>query len=145
MLTGKKLGEAIQQAIEKKAISKATLAREFQIKPPSISDWLKRGTIGKDKLPHLWAYFSDVVGPEHWGLEYFPALSPPGEEIKTFLRHQKNLQNSVLISEEKNGLLVELINLAHDIDDHGITELIGAARLLTKTRPRIKAKPPLSA
>ncbi|WP_144290856.1 S24 family peptidase [Vandammella animalimorsus] len=45
------------------------VAEHFGVKPPSVQDWLKRGVISKDKLPELWAYFSDVVGPEHWGLD----------------------------------------------------------------------------
>ncbi len=77
MLSGKELGLAIAQAIDKKlalgtARTKAEIARHFEIKPPSIHDWIKKGSISKDKLPELWKYFSDVVGPEHWGLEYFP-------------------------------------------------------------------------
>lgn len=77
MLSGKELGLAIEQAINKKlalgtARTKAEIARHFEIKPPSIHDWIKKGSISKDKLPELWKYFSDVVGPEHWGLEYFP-------------------------------------------------------------------------
>ena len=31
-------------------------------------DWVKKGSVSKDKLPDLWRYFSDVVGPSHWGL-----------------------------------------------------------------------------
>ncbi|EAX3299502.1 hypothetical protein JYN54_09705 [Salmonella enterica subsp. enterica serovar Muenchen] len=77
MLSGKELGLAIEQAINKKlalgtARTKAEIARHFEIKPPSIHDWIKKGSISKDKLPELWRYFSDVVGPEHWGLEDFP-------------------------------------------------------------------------
>lgn len=73
MLKGKELGKAIAQAIEKKlsqglAPSKVAIARHFGVKPPSIHDWIKKGSISKDKLPELWSYFSDVVGPEHWGL-----------------------------------------------------------------------------
>lgn len=44
------------------------MAEHFGVKPPSIQDWVKRGTVDKGKLPALWAYFADVVGPEHWGL-----------------------------------------------------------------------------
>ncbi|ECJ2932171.1 hypothetical protein FN906_11820 [Salmonella enterica subsp. enterica] len=91
MLSGKELGLAIAQAIDKKlalgtARTKAEIARHFEIKPPSIHDWIKKGSISKDKLPELWKYFSDVVGPEHWGLEYFPNQeaikhpAPPNEE-----------------------------------------------------------------
>lgn len=74
MLKGKELGKAIDIAINAKiagghARSKAEIAREFGVKPPSLVDWVKKGSISKDKLPKLWKYFSDVVGPDHWGLE----------------------------------------------------------------------------
>lgn len=77
MLTGKKLGEAIASAIQKKidsgaVKSKAEVARHFGIKPPSIHTWINNGTVSKDKLPELWNYFSDVVGPEHWGIPKLP-------------------------------------------------------------------------
>lgn len=78
MLKGKELGAAINRAIDLKiargaVASKADIARHFGIKPPSIHDWIKKGSIGKEKLPELWRYFSDVVGPEHWGLREFVA------------------------------------------------------------------------
>lgn len=77
MLSGIELGRAIEQAINKKisagsAKSKAEIARHFKIKAPSIHDWIKKGSISKEKLPELWNYFSDVVGPEHWGLNGYP-------------------------------------------------------------------------
>ncbi|MEV9065274.1 hypothetical protein AB0132_08105 [Klebsiella quasipneumoniae] len=77
MLSGKELGRAIEQAIDKKlsigsAKSKAEIERHFKIKPPSIHDWINKGSISKEKLPELWHYFSDVVGPEHWGLKGYP-------------------------------------------------------------------------
>ncbi|MDO5288519.1 MAG: S24 family peptidase [Pseudomonadota bacterium] len=73
MLTGTELGEALRKAIELKGVKKVDVANHFGVKPPSVQDWLKRGVIAKDKLPELWAYFSDVVGPEHWGLS---SISP---------------------------------------------------------------------
>lgn len=76
MLTGEELGRAIDAAIKKKGITKKAVAAHFGIAPPSIQDWVKRGTIDKDKLPKLWALFADVVGPEHWGLERYPTGSP---------------------------------------------------------------------
>lgn len=75
MLTGKELGQAIAAAIKKKGKPKAAIARHFGIKPPSISDWVKRGTIDKAKLEDLFSYFSDVVGPEHWGIKAGQALA----------------------------------------------------------------------
>ena len=68
MLTGEKLGQAIAEAIELKGVSKKEVAEHFEVRPPSIQDWVNRGTISKDKLPKLWSYFADVVQPAHWGL-----------------------------------------------------------------------------
>lgn len=76
MLTGKPLGSALAVAIEKKGVSRAQVARDFGIKGPSIYDWINHGRIGKQHLARMVAYFSDVVGPEHWGIEpslHFPA------------------------------------------------------------------------
>ncbi|MGL5949114.1 MAG: LexA family protein [Aeromonas sp.] len=78
MFSGEELGKAFLRAYElKKAAgavkSKTEVARHFGIKAPSIHDWIKKGSIGKEKLPILWEYFSDVVGPAHWGLSDWPA------------------------------------------------------------------------
>lgn len=69
MLTGHELGAAIRSAIEKKGVTKVAVAAHFGVKPPSVQDWMQRGTIAKEKLPTLWSYFADVAGPEHWGLK----------------------------------------------------------------------------
>lgn len=76
MLTGQDLGAAIESARKIKNVTKKALAEHMGVKPPSVIDWVKRGTIDKEKLAALWRYFSDVVGPEHWGLEAFPFQSP---------------------------------------------------------------------
>jgi phage repressor protein C with HTH and peptisase S24 domain len=73
MLKGKELGKAIEEAINLKIAagsvrSKAEIARHFGIQAPSIYDWIKKGSISKDKLPALWNYFSDVVTHDHWGI-----------------------------------------------------------------------------
>ncbi len=73
MLKGKELGAAIDKAIRLKLASgavktKTEIAAHFQIKAPSIYDWIKKGSISKDRLPELFNYFSDVVGPDHWGI-----------------------------------------------------------------------------
>lgn len=68
MLTGTDLGAAIEAARIAKGVSKKKLADDFSVKPPSIQGWVKNGRIDKSKLMDVIAYFSDVVGPEHWGL-----------------------------------------------------------------------------
>lgn len=78
MLNGKALGKAINAAISLKIASgaiksKADVARHFNIRPPSVEGWIKTGAIAKHRLPQLWLYFQDVVGPEHWGLD--PSLT----------------------------------------------------------------------
>lgn len=85
MLKGKEFGQAIDAAITLKiksggARSKAEIARHFKVQPPSLVDWVKKGSIAKERLPDLWAYFADVVGPEHWGMtarEWPAGLSSP--------------------------------------------------------------------
>ncbi|GJM05031.1 MAG: Cro/Cl family transcriptional regulator [marine bacterium B5-7] len=84
MLKGKELGKAIKEAINLKLAagtvkSKAEIARHFGIRPPSLHGWVNDGSIGKDKLPQLWEYFSDVVGPEHWGLSGVIINGKPGK------------------------------------------------------------------
>lgn len=69
MLTGPKLGAAIEAARKKKGVTKKALADEFGVSAPSVQDWVKRGTIDKDKLSRLWLFFQDVAGPDHWGLQ----------------------------------------------------------------------------
>ena len=68
MLTGPELGAAIEAARIAKGVSKKKLADDFQVKPPSVQGWVKNGRIDKSKLMDVIAYFSDVVGSEHWGL-----------------------------------------------------------------------------
>lgn len=68
MLTGKPLGKAIKLALEKATLSQADVAREFGIKPPSVSGWISTGRISKPHFEKLRQRLSKFVGPEHWGL-----------------------------------------------------------------------------
>ncbi|MDN7803136.1 hypothetical protein [Burkholderia gladioli] len=70
MLTGEQLGAAIEQARIKKGVTKVALATAMGVKPASVQDWVKFGRIAKERINDLVAYFSDVVGPEHWGLDF---------------------------------------------------------------------------
>lgn len=76
MLTGKALGEAVDEAIRLKGVSKMAVARHFKIKGPSIYDWINHGRVGKQHLTELFGYFSDVVGPEHWGISGLSSQPP---------------------------------------------------------------------
>ena len=68
MLTGPELGAAIEAARIKKNVPKNALAKVFGISAPSVNGWVATGRIDKSKLIEVIRYFSDVVGPEHWGL-----------------------------------------------------------------------------
>lgn len=73
MLNGKEFGKAIRRAVELKletgrVRTKAEIARHFEMAPASLFDWMNKGTVSKEKLPELWRYFSDVAGPDHWGI-----------------------------------------------------------------------------
>jgi transcriptional regulator with XRE-family HTH domain len=89
MLTGPALGQAIEAARIKKGLSKKALADYFGVKPPSIQDWVKRGTIDKEKLPRLWSLFADVVGPEHWGLSTYDPQAGSGAFLLAAIDHIK--------------------------------------------------------
>lgn len=111
MLTGPELGAAIDAARIAKGVSKKQLADDFQVKPPSVQGWVKNGRIDKSKLMDVIAYFSDVVGPEHWGLRpgfsyesipdvpsepaVDPALTSAADMVRAMLAKQgKNLSDS---------------------------------------------------
>lgn len=132
MLTGKELGEALRIAIERKSalkesrgegrLFKKDVALHFEVKPPSITDWIDHGRIGKQHLNKLVAYFSDVVGPHHWGIDVgarFTAVLPESEagtytsanvaregKESTVLTRSARLADQI-VSATKTGLLDE--------------------------------------
>ncbi len=129
MLNGKELGDAIQKAIELKTKSgsiqsKADVAKHFGIKTPSIYDWIKKGSISKDKLPELWSYFSDVVGPEHWGLASWPMSSSENRYLltKNDVRND-NLHNVPVVAEDPIGAISALLKIATPRGAKVLTEL----------------------
>ncbi|WP_422649064.1 helix-turn-helix domain-containing protein [Cupriavidus sp. H18C1] len=81
MLTGEKLGAAIEQAREKKGVSKKALADAMGVKPASVQDWVRYGRIAKERINDLVAYFADVVGPEHWGARFPLSQAQPTGHI----------------------------------------------------------------
>ena len=87
MLKGKEFGAAIGEAIQRKmdnesVHSKAEVARHFGVTPQAVSEWVRKGSFSKDKLPELWRFFADVAGPDHWGLtaSEWPAGLPAGPD-----------------------------------------------------------------
>lgn len=95
MLTGFDLGRAIELARIRKGVSKAHLAAQFEVKPPSVQTWIKFGRIDKGKLFALMEYFSDVVGPDHWGI-------PQSEAEKVY--------STPLLSQLKEAIVEGLLN-----------------------------------
>lgn len=122
MLTGKKLGLAIREAIELKlaaggAKTKKEIADHFGVKPPSLHDWIERGTIGKDKLIEMFGYFSDVVEPSHWGLSNSFQVASLEIEEGTEQRQKKlsaNLKNN-----DKTEIHLEQFDTGGDMG-HGV-------------------------
>lgn len=68
MLSGKPLGLAIKEAMRLKGVTQKAVADKFGIKQPSVSSWTRTGRVDKEHLDDLFDYFSDVVGPTHWGI-----------------------------------------------------------------------------
>jgi len=128
MLTGKELGAAIASAIRMKGVKKAHVAKHFGIKPPSISDWINRGTIDKAKLEKLFAYFSDVVGPAHWGLS--------GDSISMLREPSETYPINVTPFPVENPLRRELMVIADRMSDRALQVLIYEAEKIDKAYPR---------
>jgi len=137
MYTGKQLGEAIRIAIDRKlaqGVRKKDIAAHFQIKEPSIADWIKKGSIDKEKLPRLWRYFADVAGLEHWGftatdfecfgLSRQPRAADGGAAPYVKLRDKR---------------IEALLAAADHLNDAGIDHLIGYAQWIANEYPRAKA------
>jgi hypothetical protein len=89
MLTGKELGEAIDQAMRKKGVSQVEVAAHFGVKPSSVQGWRTTGRIGKDKLPDLWEYFSDTVSMDHWGLYGKASDFPAGTKVQNIMNRMQ--------------------------------------------------------
>lgn len=129
MLTGKELGAAINTAIDKKIASgairtKIEVAKHFEVKPPSLHDWIKRGTISKDKLFDLFDYFSDVVGPEHWGLQWKFLPNNKDKDVEERLRFCATQAE------------IELLRLYRQTDERGQADILDNAVAIQKSHPR---------
>lgn len=96
MYSGEKLGQALAEAIQKKGVKKADVARAFGIKQPSISDWIKSGRIGKQHIDKLVEYFSDVVPPSHFGIHNLSLV-----ENQSIYQMEKDKVYVLTISDEK--------------------------------------------
>lgn len=104
MLTGKELGSAIREAVDKKGVRLVDVATHFGVKPPSVQDWIHKGTISKARLPELWLYFSDVVGPEHWGLASFPQARVRGQVFEEITEADRRfLKNFRLLPDDEQA------------------------------------------
>lgn len=118
MLTGVELGAAIEAARVKKGVSKVALADAMKVKPASIQDWVKHGRIAKHRINDLVAYFSDVVGPEHWGLDF--AWEEGGgrhvAEVKQFPRREA----SNAVPYDRDLLRETVIGMTNGIANRGL-------------------------
>ena len=139
MLKGKELGTAIGEAIRLKIasgsiVSKADIAKHFGIKTPSIYDWIKKGSISKDRLFALWSYFSDVVGPEHWGVQsgvYQAAINSPRHVVSDNLAQIYQ----IVPKTKRQERIDDLISFANGIDDEGLAVLLFKAREIALEYP----------
>lgn len=155
MLTGKELGAAIEAARVKKKVTKKALADHFEVSPPSIQDWVKRGTIDKGRLPDLWEFFKDVVGPAHWGLKSFTpgrlenptvtaallhaAEPPPGAQLSA-RAFSLGSRLDALRDDEHRRIAYAL--MANILDQYEALQAPAAApRPPTKSSPRAKRAP----
>lgn len=119
MLTGKELGDAIRTAIAIKGTTQAALARHFGVKSPSVAGWLADGRIDKAKLIEMFDYFSDVVGPEHWGLPAQSNLTGKLWRIKAFDDNEPLAEDEVEVARKTLKLSAGGGRMQWEIDEKG--------------------------
>lgn len=98
------LGNKLLLAMTAKGVSQAEVAREFGVKPPTVSvDWLKHGRISKRHYSHLVSYFEL---PYEW---WFGAAGED-KKIRDVMLHmlkmtetQKNNMVKEAFSDKKSG------------------------------------------
>jgi len=122
MLTGVKLGKAIESALILKKISKAEVARLFGVKPPSVAGWINTGRISKPNFEKLRQFLADVVGPEHWGLT--ADLSKGANTPSSDSRH-------LTLSEDEYWLVASYRKASKEVR----TGMLAFARLVLPERP----------
>lgn len=152
MLNGKDLGRAIKEAYELKEAkgsvkSKADVARHFGIRTPSIYDWFKKGSIGKEKLPELFRYFSDVVDYGHWGLsetEWPLGLSsPPGQDNRQPETKPNAKATTIKPKSRHQERVDEIVALLQQTDMEGLAVMLDRARDAARDYPLVKKTPKL--
>ena len=81
MKKGKELGIALANALAEKRVSQTELANQLMVKKQAVSKWVNSGAIGKKHLFNVFEYFSDVVGPEHWGISESILVSQRQDDV----------------------------------------------------------------
>lgn len=130
MHTGKKLGDAIAEAIRRKGVKRKEVADHFGIKEPSIATWISKGAIDKGKLPLLWLYFQDVADMTHWGLA-------PDDFACFGLAPAPQFAQSppVYFDSPRRQRLRKLQELLDGLNDSGIDEIARYARFIAQDYP----------
>ncbi len=130
MLTGNQLGAAIEQARIKKGVTKVALAAAMGVKPASVQDWVKYGRLAKERINDLVEYFSDVVGPDHWGLDFSAATSGM----------MQSASHEALDSALPDDAAVEIVKFVKKMTPRERIQLLGAAKMILSIRVDRKAK-----
>lgn len=148
MLNGREFGEAIATAIARKlkngsVKSKAEIARHFKIKPPSLVDWVKKGSVSKDKLPEIWRYFSDVAGPEHWGMSIGEWPSELSKEYEEKPQERAscttiNAPTQLVTKSRHDHLIDEILALLQQTDLPGLAVILDRAKDAARDYPMVK-------
>lgn len=119
MLTGEELGAAIEAARVKKGVSKVALADAMKVKPASIQDWVKHGRIAKHRINDLVAYFSDVVGPEHWGLDFVMPQADGARQVAE-VKHFPRRDLATSVPYDRDLLRETVIGMTNGITNRGL-------------------------
>lgn len=136
MKSGPDLGQAIKNAMALKRLTQAQLGTEFGVNQGSVSEWCRFGRVDKKHITHLVAYFSDVVGPEHWGLPLSFSEKNDEDSFQAFSRPATLLANAFeSLPTQLGGGLTKRKVLAD------LLEVIEAARASVETATQSRSAP----
>lgn len=76
------IGHRLQEEMEARRLSAAEIARLFDVKPPSVYDWIRHGRIAKKHIPRLTQLFGHSAD---WWL--IGEEAPSGQPVSTGVPH----------------------------------------------------------
>lgn len=125
------------------------IAEKLGMKPPSLSESKKRGTISKQRLYALMELARSVAGPAHWGIESDSVMAQaldiehdagqratPLLALETPPKLDFRYARAAKMADTRARQLDALVETVNAMSDTGMAELLNYAAYLLKKYPK---------